>query len=107
MAKLNLLLRAVLVACAWLPAGCADQPVKVPDQVKVEVSSACIPPEKRPTKPAVRSEAELWAMDEYHRTIAVWSDLTALRDIYLPQAEAVIEGCSRLPAALPLERGAP
>ena len=76
-------------------AGCAAQTVTVPREVKVEVPVACV--QERPQRPALRSEAELLALDRYRRTLAAWSDLKAY-EAWAAELEAVVEGCSRIPA---------
>jgi hypothetical protein len=79
-----------------LLAGCASQTVTVPREVKVAVPVPCV--SERPQKPALRTEAELLAMDRYRRTLAAWSDLRAY-EAYSAELEAVVEGCSRIPNA--------
>ena len=67
------------------------------EQVKVQVPVSCIEPGKRPQRPALRDDDELLAMDEYRRTLATWAERLRLK-AYADEAEAVIEGCSRIPA---------
>ena len=98
MAKSNFLLLAVLAAAAAL-AACSGMPeIQVPTEIKVQVPVACVRPEQRPEKPAVRLESDLMAMDRYRRTLAAWSDLKKL-EIYSARLEALVEGCSSLPPA--------
>jgi len=93
-------MRILIAAAGALGAGflmgCAGQEIKVPERVEVPVPVACISPAERPAKPAVRTEADLMAMDHYRRTLAAWSDLKKL-GIYAGQLEALVEGCSRIP----------
>lgn len=97
----SLLMAIALVATA-LVAGCQSMPsVDVPKEVKVQVPVPCIAPADVPQRPAVRIEDDLMAMDTYRRTLAAWSDLTRLRG-YAGELEAVVQGCSRIPAASPI-----
>lgn len=92
---LNFLLLAVLVVTyAAALTSCASNKVEVPREVYVEVSTSCV--RDRPTKPAMRSEADLLTMDRYRRTIAAWQDLKKW-EAYGAELEAVVTGC-----ALPL-----
>lgn len=94
-ARISLVLGLVALALA---SGCATlSEVQVPEQVKVQVPVACIEPGKRPQRPALRDDDELLAMDEYRRTLATWAERLRLK-AYADEAEAVIEGCSRIPA---------
>lgn len=90
------LIAGALVASA-LVAGCESVPkVKVPERVLVQVPSPCIDPADVPQRPALRTEADLMAMDTYRRTLAAWSDLKRL-EAYAGELEAVVQGCSRIP----------
>lgn len=94
-ARLSRVLGVVAMALA---SGCATIPeIKVPEQVKVPVPVACVDPEQRPKAPPVRDDDELLAMPEYQRTLATWAERLRLK-AYAEEAEAVIEGCSRIPA---------
>ena len=95
-----LLLIAAPLALA-LASGCSTIPeVNVPREVRVQVPVPCVDPAARPQRPATRTEPDLLAMDTYRRTLAAWSDLTRLR-AYAGELEAVVEGCSRIPARAP------
>lgn len=98
MTRTRLLLLAALVALA--PAsGCTTIPeIAVPERVAVQVPVPCVDAATSPQRPATRSEDDLLAMDRYRRTLAVWSELARLR-AYAGELEAVVEGCSRIPAA--------
>ncbi len=86
-----------LVALA-LAAGCKSLPeIKVPETVKVRVPVPCIAPADVPQRPTLRTEADLMAMDTYRRTLAAWSDLKRY-EAYAAELEAVVQGCSRIPA---------
>lgn len=98
-AKLDLLLLAVLVACLGGLAGCTAS-VQVPEQVRVQVPVPCLEAARRPQKPVLRTESDLLAMDRYRRTLAAWSDLRK-HEIYAAELEAIVEGCSRIPARPP------
>lgn len=92
MTKPFLLLLAVLVA-AILPAGCTQQRVVVPKEVRVQVPVPCVA--ERPKRPEFRALADLLLMDQYSRTLAAWADLKR-HEIYTAELEAVVEGCARL-----------
>jgi hypothetical protein len=93
-AKLNLLLLAVLVACVFL-AGCATSSIEVPKEVKVPVPVACIEPAARPVRPQLRTEPDLMLMDRGRRTLALFVEWLQ-QQLYIAELEAVVEGCSRL-----------
>ena len=89
------------VMATALASGCSTIPeIAVPEKVLVQVPVPCVHPDSRPPRPATRTEADLLAMDTYGRTLAAWSDLARLR-AYAGELEAVVEGCSRIPAAKP------
>lgn len=99
--------RAHSLRDAWLPvgaiavalaSGCTTLPsIEVPREVRVPVAAPCVDPAARPKPPAIRRDEDLLAMDAYRRTLATWAERQALR-AYAGEAEAVIEGCSRIPA---------
>ena len=99
-ARTTLLLVAAAAALA-LASGCSSTPeIAVPERVLVQVPVPCVQPDSRPQRPATRTEDDLLRMDTYGRTLAAWSDLARLR-AYAGELEAVVEGCSRIPAAKP------
>lgn len=98
MTATRFLLLAVLVAAAAFLAGCARPPVQIPTEVKVEVPVACIRPEERPVRPAVRSEPDLMALGRFQRTLALFSDWLKLK-AYVAELEALVEGCARIPVS--------
>lgn len=85
---------AILAALAAL-AGCAG--VEVPKEVAVAVPVPCVDPAKRPAAPAFRSDAELDGLDDYRWAWAVEAERLKGRD-YSRELEALVEGCSRIPA---------
>lgn len=88
-----------MLALTLLLAACTTVPeVKIPETVRVQVPVPCVSPEARPQRPALRTEADLMAMDTYRRTLAAWATLETLRG-YSAELEAVVEGCARIPAA--------
>lgn len=96
--KPNLLLLGSLVAAAPFLAACNSLPtVEVPKVVYREIPVPCIQAGKAPAKPALRSADELDAMDDYQYTLATRSELEKLWG-YVPQLEAAVDGCSRLPS---------
>lgn len=85
-------------AALVLAAGCESIPeIKVPETVKVQVPVACVDPAQRPKAPPLRTEADLMAMDRGRRTLAAWADLKK-HEVYTAELEAIVEGCSRIPA---------
>jgi len=95
-AKLNLILLAVLVAACGALAGCATQ-LQVPEKVNVPVPVACVDPKDVPPRPQLRTQDDLMGMDRYRRTLAAWSDLVKLW-AYTTQLESIAAGCSKIPA---------
>lgn len=91
----RILLLLFLTAAALALASCADAPLEVPKEVKVPVPVACVPADKRPQAPVLRTEADLMAMDRYRRTIAAWSDKIKL-EAYAAELAAIVEACSRI-----------
>lgn len=89
--------RAIPFAVVTLVAlsGCASNLPSVPKQVSVATPVACVNGEL-PKRPRLRTQTELFAMDRYTRTIAVWMDRAAL-DAYAAELEAVLAGCRALP----------
>lgn len=87
---------ASLGGCAWF----SRPDVQIPKEVRVPVPVPCISPASRPARPALRTEAELMAMERGPRTLAAWSELKKLWG-YAPQLEALVEGCARIPTAPP------
>lgn len=93
----NLLLLLGLAATYAL-AACSSLPeVKVPERVNVPTPVPCVDPAERPKAPQLRTETDLLAMDQYRRTLAAWQDLQAA-GAHLAVLEAIVEGCSRIPA---------
>jgi hypothetical protein len=87
--------RSAIILLATL-AGCSG-PLRIPTEVKVPVPIACVDPADRPQRPELVTDAELLAMDYYKRTLALWADRIE-RQIYQAKLEAVVEGCSNIPA---------
>lgn len=97
----RLLLLLIAALATALATGCSSVPeISVPEKVFVQVPVPCVHPDSRPQRPEVRTEDDLLRMDTYGRTLATWSDLTRLR-VYAGELEAVVEGCSRIPAPKP------
>ena len=101
--KLNLLLLLVLGTVSALAACSSIPEIRVPERVLVPTPIACVDPAKRPPAPQLRAEADLLAMDQYRRTLAVWQDLKK-HEAYMVQLEAIVEGCSRLTPSSPIQR---
>ena len=77
-----------LVCCLGL-AGCASG-LPVPDVVRVQVPTVCI--ESVPTKPAMLSDAQLLALDDYALIIALAQD-RRVRQGWEATIEALVAGC--------------
>lgn len=78
-------------------AGCASDGVTIPREVRVQVPVPCVAPDDRPERPALLSDGEILALDSYRATWALWGDRLE-RQAYEAKLEAIVEGCSRLPA---------
>ena len=72
-----------------LLAGCAAGP-EIPREVRVPVPVACI--DQPPPRPAMLSDAELLALDDYGLVLALARD-RRIRQGYEAELEAVVEGC--------------
>lgn len=90
---------SVCCTAALLLTGCAHQ-LTVPAEVKVPVPVPCLKAEDKPARPALKSDAELLALDRYKRTLALWVERLE-RQAYEAKLEAAVEGCSKLPAIKP------
>lgn len=87
----------IAALCAAL-AGCGGVPIaQVPKEVQVAVLAPCVAPGKRPARPPFRTDAELELLDDYRYTLAMASERDKAH-IYIRELEAVVEGCSRIPA---------
>lgn len=71
--------------------------LEIPKEVSVPTPVPCISADARPQRPVLRTRDELLALDSHRRTHAAWADLWRSR-AYLGELEAVVEGCSRIPA---------
>lgn len=87
-----------LLLCATVIAltGC-NTPLQVPKEVKVQVPVPCIASDARPARPELLSDAAILGLDSYRATWALWGDRLE-RQAYETKLEAVVEGCSRIPA---------
>jgi hypothetical protein len=102
-----LLLPAVVVGTALALASCSSIPqITVPKEVRVSVPVPCVDPAKRPQRPALAADDDLLAMDSGTRTLRTWRD-RELASGYVAELEAVVEGCSRIPASPPNSTGGP
>ncbi len=94
--KSPLLLLLAALAAVPLASSCDTVPaVDVPKEVRVPVPVACVDPADLPERPALRTEADLMAMDTYRRTLAAWQDLKRW-EAYGAKLEAITTACSRL-----------
>lgn len=84
----------VLTACSSIPE------VRVPREIPVPTPVPCISPEDVPQRPALRSDDELLALDDYRFVHALWAAYARLQG-YAGALEAIARGCSRIPAAEP------
>ncbi len=84
---------------AWLLytlTGCAS-PVQIPQTVQVPTPVPCLAAADKPARPVLRTEEQLLGLDRYRRTHALWAEWLRLTG-YVGELEAVVEGCSRIPA---------
>lgn len=86
-----------IVALVALLTGCASPGIEIPREVRVQVPVACVAPEDRPTRPALLSDGDILLLDSYRAVYALWGDRLE-RDAYERKLEAIVEGCSRIPA---------
>lgn len=93
---LRLIVILFIIATAAMLTGC-DTALKIPETVNIAVPTPCIDPASKPPRPALMSDAELLALDSYRFTWALWGDRLE-RAGYEAQLEAVVEGCSWIPA---------
>lgn len=99
MAKLNLLLLAVLVACSTAPLVACQTQVQIPKEVPIPVAVPCVPEEKAPAFPleAARPETEIRALEDYKVIPRLRADRLELI-VYARAAQAIVQGCGKLPA---------
>ena len=85
---------AYRAALILLLAGCAARPVVVTEtvEVRVPVPVPCIA--EMPARPAVMTDAELLALDDYRAVVALRRDRMLLVQ-YAAEAEAVMRPCAR------------
>lgn len=96
-----LLLRIPGVIVLALATACTTVPeISVPAEVKVAVPVPCLGPGARPQRPATTTEAELMGLDPYRRTLVLWRDWLRLQ-AWAGEADAALEGCSRIPLRTP------
>lgn len=98
----SLLLRAAcFTATALVLASCSSLPeLQVPPEKTRQVPVPCVDAAQRPQRPPLATEDDLLAMDRTTRTLRAWSTLQRALG-YLGELEAVVEGCSRIPAPAP------
>lgn len=96
----NLLLLAVGMAVTMVPLAACQSVVEIPKEIPVPVAVACVDQAKRPAMPAaaMQPEAEIRNLPDYLVIPRLRRDRLALLD-YARKAEAIVEGCSRIPAA--------
>lgn len=78
-------------------AGCANLRPE-PRDVAVQVPVACVSPADRPERPTFLSDGDLLVLDTYRATWALWGERLTAQG-YIGKLEAIVEGCSRIPAA--------
>jgi hypothetical protein len=75
-----------MAACSTAPPAAVDVPIPV----------SCV--REAPRAPALVTDAELRAMNEYQLPLALWRDRLQRRS-YERELEAVVQACSQAPAA--------
>lgn len=107
MNRRNALLLLVLIVLVPALASCSSMGrIEVPKEVKVQVSVPCVDPAKRPMPPAIVQLDDLMAMDRGTRTLRAIAALERLQ-AYVAELEAIVEGCSRIPAQGSTSTGGP
>ena len=84
--------RFLAIIFAGLLAGCASSP-QIPRKVRVPVPVPCI--SQPPQRPALLSDQDLLALDDYGLVLGLARD-RRLRQAYEAQLEAAIAGCTGL-----------
>jgi hypothetical protein len=99
-ARRNLLLLAVVFVALTTPLASCVAPVQIPKEVKVPVAVPCVPEDRKPPAPleAMRPEAEIRSLEDYKVIPRLRADRLELI-VYARAAAAIVEGCSKIPAA--------
>jgi hypothetical protein len=82
------------VICTVL-AGCAGPELQIPKEVSVAVPTACVDAKDKPLRPQLMTRAEILALDDYRRTLAIWGEWLKLT-LYTGALEPVVDACSRI-----------
>ena len=85
-------MKRLAIAAAAALAGCTTAP---PATVDVPIPVSCVREAPRP--PALVTDAELRAMNEYQLPLALWRDRLQ-RKGYEGELEAVLSACSQVPS---------
>lgn len=73
--------------------GCAEVIHRVPTEVRVPVAVPCLKASEVPTsKEPFLSDAELFALDRYQRTLRLWDERREYQS-YTDKLNAVLKGC--------------
>lgn len=98
---MRILVIAAGAALASVLTGCQTfGGVQIPEKVSVSTPVACIDPADVPTRPELRPDDELLALDDYRFPHAVWAAYQRVK-AYANELEPIAQGCSKIPPATP------
>ena len=93
--SLHVITLACILGCLLALQGCGGfaTRVEIPKEVKVIVAVPCVKKSDLPTRPELRSDDEILALDRFKRTIAMWGERLDRED-YEAKMAAVLAACA-------------